>query len=333
MTDFDLTILQDFLSGTASEEQERLVCEWLESSEENRRFFAEFTTNTTLHETVVNPDFDEHREDMLVRLNSRIDASEKESTRRAFSFASAAAGFLAAMAVAAVVALCVILPRQTPVQVDKVEPAVFMHSYANTSASVKSVLLADGTKIFLKPGSELEYNVTGYDDKREVVLRGEGYFDVAKDSLRPMFVHTENLSLKVLGTAFSVKTNFMDEKVEVVLERGSVRLLSPEGTGLVRLSPNQMASYDPSTGDLTLETLRAVPFIIEQFNLESLDNVTVSQIIRHLEHIYGVRIESHVKHPETRYYFNFLKTDTIDEVLNIVERLTGEKCKLSTNTY
>lgn len=330
MTDIDLTLLQDFISGTASEEQERAVCEWLEAAEENRRFFAEFTTNATLHETIVDPEFENNREDMLARLNSRIDASESEKARRPFSFVSAAAGFLAAMAIAAVVALCVIIPRHDPVMKDVV-PAVVMHSYVNSSASVKSVLLADGTKIFLKPGSELEYNVTGIDDKREIVLRGEGYFDVAKDTLRPMFVHTENLSLEVLGTAFSLKTDFSDEKVEVVLERGSVRLLSAEGQGLVRLSPNQMASYDGSTGDLTLETLKAVPFIIEQFNLESLDNVSVSQIIRHLERIYGVRIESRIMHPEKRYYFNFLKTDSIDEVLNIVERLTGEKCKLSTN--
>lgn len=336
MSDFDLTILQEFISGKATPEQERLVYEWLESSEENRRFFVGFTTNATLHETLISPDFLSHREDMISRLNSRIDAGEEQTQRRSFSFTSAFAGFAAAVAAAIVTAVFLFHPLRlhpgNPVKAAKVAQeaeAPMMYSYANSSATVRSVLLADGSKIFLKPGSELEYNVTGLSDKRELYLTGEMYIDVAKDSLRPMFVRTGKLSLKVLGTAFSLKTSPSDSRVEVVLERGSVRLLSPDGVGLVRLSPNQKAVYDSVTEDVNIESLRAMPYLIEQFNLESLSDVTVNQIISHLEHIYGVRIIATISHPDRRYYFNFLKTDTIEEVLNIVENLSGERCRIA----
>lgn len=333
MTDFNISILQAFIDGNASPEQEKLIFEWLECSEENRRFFAELSSNVTLHETLADSSFDEHREDMIARLNSRIDAEEEPVQKHKSSFHATIIGLLAASVAAAVAAIFIIPVLSTPktdVSIETV-PAPRMFTYANSDISVKHMMLADGTKVFLKPGSELEYNVTGIADRREIVIRGEGYFDVAKDSLRPMFVRTEKLSVKVLGTAFTVKTQNASDDVEVVLERGSVRLLSNDGVGLVRMVPNQRAVFSSSTGDVSIESLNAFPYVVEQFNLESLDNATLGQIIRHLEHIYGVSLKADIKHPEKRYYFNFLRSDSIEDVLNIVENLTSEDVTINTN--
>lgn len=53
-----------------------------------------------------------------------------------------------------------------------------------------------------------------------MILQGEGNFDVAKDEARPFLVKTDDLSVRVLGTAFNLKCYPGDERVEATLVQG-----------------------------------------------------------------------------------------------------------------
>lgn len=68
------------------------------------------------------------------------------------------------------------------------------------------LVLSDGTKVWLNADSKIKYPVSFGQDKREVSLRGEGYFEVAKDSTRPFIVSTDKMDVRVLGTTFDVNT-------------------------------------------------------------------------------------------------------------------------------
>jgi ferric-dicitrate binding protein FerR (iron transport regulator) len=58
---------------------------------------------------------------------------------------------------------------------------------------------------------------------REVVLDGEAYFDVVKQPQRPFIVHVSGYDIRVLGTAFNVKSYPKDKTVETTLIRVSCR--------------------------------------------------------------------------------------------------------------
>lgn len=330
MKDFDISILLLYMEGNASEAQQSEILAWLEESEENKRFFADYSANYYLHKTVSAPLFETERDRMMQRLSNRIDASEEKNEMpvRRFSFASAAVGFCSCMAVAAAILAAVILWPST--HETSLEKESLKYCYANSTTDTKSLILADGTKMFLKPGSEIEYDVTGDPAKRTIRLRGEAFFDVAADSLRPMFVETDILDLKVIGTAFSVRSQKSNCPAEVILERGCVQLMSPTGNPIVRMSPNQKATLSDAGSVVKIENIIATPYVIEQFNLETLENATIAQIIRRLERIYGVSIECKANNPANTYYFNFLKTDTVMEALEVVRQLTGEQCRLIT---
>ncbi len=51
---------------------------------------------------------------------------------------------------------------------------------------------------------------------------GEAFFDVAKNAQYPLYVSTNYVNIKVLGTAFNVKTDEKHQNVETVLARGKV---------------------------------------------------------------------------------------------------------------
>lgn len=100
--------------------------------------------------------------------------------------------------------------------------------------------LSDNTKVYLNAGSSLRYPVRFTGDKREVVLIGEGYFEVAKDSTKPFIVKAGNIDVRVMGTAFNVNaypdeacisTTLVEGKVQV--DYGTERQIMQPGTRLV----------------------------------------------------------------------------------------------------
>ena len=87
-----------------------------------------------------------------------------------------------------------------------------------------TLVLSDGSKITLNAGSEIKYPAAFTGQNREVYLSGEAFFDVAKDHRHPFIVRTKNISVKVLGTAFDVKSYEDELLTETTLLRGKVEI-------------------------------------------------------------------------------------------------------------
>jgi ferric-dicitrate binding protein FerR (iron transport regulator) len=86
------------------------------------------------------------------------------------------------------------------------------------------IILPDGTQVWLNSESKLVYNNVFNGKLREVTLEGEAYFDVVKDHARPFIVHTSGINIKVLGTAFNVKSYPRDPTIEATLVRGLIEV-------------------------------------------------------------------------------------------------------------
>lgn len=102
-------------------------------------------------------------------------------------------------------------------------------------------LLADGTTVWLNAGSKLIYDNDFTGATREVRLEGEAFFDVVKQANRPFIVHTSGIDIRVLGTAFNVKSYPEDKNVETTLYRGLVQVQRHEDVANTPISlvPNQ----------------------------------------------------------------------------------------------
>ena len=111
--------------------------------------------------------------------------------------------------------------------------------------------LTDGSTVWLQSGSTLAYDSSFGAESRDVKLRGEGFFDIAKDPERPFTVEVEGLRIRVHGTKFNVNTSHEDRTVAVSLVEGSVALDSGNGETR-RLHPGEIACYDPATQELNI---------------------------------------------------------------------------------
>ena len=348
MTGPDIELIRKYIARKTNESEERAILEWMEASPDNPRYMADLVANISYHDALTDEELESRQDAMMQRLNARIDAGgemienrlnrnwrrngdenlggnqeRSGAKRRGIRWA------LAAVAAAAAVAAVVFLNTHGSGCVGTQPADTLQLCLANNGTSVKTYLLADNTKVFLKPGSEISYNVSGLEDSRQLRLRGEAYFDVARDSLRPFIVHTENISVKVLGTAFTVSSIPGRPDTEVVLERGKVRILSSEGTSMLDLKPNQSARYSSAEGVVDVESCYAKAFVASHFNLVSLEDATLAEIVSALEDSFETEIGVRdVKRPQERYYFNYLKTDSLDDILSVLEFITGANCEI-----
>ncbi|UTW45759.1 FecR domain-containing protein [bacterium SCSIO 12696] len=91
--------------------------------------------------------------------------------------------------------------------------------YATSIGEQKTLSLLDGSTVLLNTNSELE--VSYAETHRSVyLLRGEAYFEVAKNADRPFRVYAGSGRIQAIGTAFSVHVQESD--VSVLVAEGSV---------------------------------------------------------------------------------------------------------------
>lgn len=153
-----------------------------------------------------------------------------------------------------------------------------------------TVVLPDGSKVWLNAASVMTYatslNARG---ERRVDLRGEAYFQVAKDKAHPFIVKTGNQEIKVLGTEFNVTSYANEPAIKTTLLEGSVRIAGGTMQSPVVLKPGQQA--ENSGGRLkviSVDTREAVAWKSGEFIFNGED---IYSIMRKLSRWYGVEVE------------------------------------------
>ena len=113
------------------------------------------------------------------------------------------------------------------------------------SGSRSKIKLPDGTTVWLNSNSTLTYNNENFGVQvREVSLVGEAYFDVIENTSKPFIIHTSKMDIKVLGTAFNVKSYINDKTTETTLIRGSVEVTLNDRQEKIMLKPNEKLIFN-----------------------------------------------------------------------------------------
>src|ERR1035437_7245902 len=130
--------------------------------------------------------------------------------------------------------------------------------------SKTTIELPDSSVVVLNSGSTLSYPDKFETASRTVKLTGEAFFEVKRNSRRPFYVQTKDVTIKVLGTKFNVKSYPDDNTSETTLVSGSVEILqNSQGNKKVVdpifLKPNQKAIFTRTTGLTELKDLNKEP--------------------------------------------------------------------------
>jgi len=86
------------------------------------------------------------------------------------------------------------------------------------------VVLTDGTKVWLNAASTLVFPTVFKGTTREISLKGEGYFEVARNASKPFVVKVGDMRVDVLGTSFNIMAYEDEAAVRTTLLEGAVRV-------------------------------------------------------------------------------------------------------------
>lgn len=112
------------------------------------------------------------------------------------------------------------------------EHSAFITKTATTSIHVPmgsktSVVLPDGSTVWLNADSEIHYSSVFGLENRDLHLTGEAFFDVISDSIKPFNVHAAGITVKAYGTRFNVKAYPDDLTLAATLEEGNIDVVIP----------------------------------------------------------------------------------------------------------
>jgi ferric-dicitrate binding protein FerR (iron transport regulator) len=246
-------------------------------------------------------------------------------------------------AVAASVIIAILIPVLNKSHVDSKQSSLpFAQNLVSTrNGSKTKIQLPDGTQVWLNADSKIAYGNDFTGSYRQVSLKGEAFFDVVKDASRPFIIHTDAVDIKVLGTAFNVRSYSNEKVMETALIRGSIEVTLHQNPGKkIILKPNEKLivkndsvvvpasdikakSNDKQIPLLTLTQVHHVREGADSATMETLwtknklvfDGETLQQVALKLERWYGVKVTIQSNQLKNVEYSGVFDDEELPEVL------------------
>lgn len=199
---------------------------------------------------------------------------------------------------------------------------IIMQTISSRQGMVSQFLLADGTKVWLNSGSELQFPTRFAGDKREVMLKGEAFFEVTKDKKQPFRVNANDLKIDVLGTSFDVISYSDDCNSEVILAKGKVDLSSENGEikkqyGL--LKAGERAIYEKTKKSINIQSVDVDKYISWREGSLIFRDDCMKDVVDRLSRWFNVEII--VNDPEINKYIYkaTFRNENLIQVLNLLK--------------
>ena len=284
-----LILLNKFVNGDCSLEEEDLILKWYNGIGNKRRL-----------------DLTEEQVRLLEgRLLSRILSksqigkigTQPHNNSRFILYKIAAA---IVILVTAGTAVFLLKPKEViePARITQAADADELVHIRNTDKAVRHIILKDGSEVSLQPQSELRFPSIFDAKQREVHLTGEAFFEIKKASNQPFIVFANQVVTKVLGTSFRIKAYQNEGEITVSVSTGKVSVFTQsndnqkEVTEEVVLTPNQRAIYDKEKKHVSKQLVLEPHIILPKPTLFDMkyDEAPVIKIFQVLEENYGIDI-------------------------------------------
>ncbi len=182
-----------------------------------------------------------------------------------------------------------------------------------------TLVLADGTKVWLNSESRLRYPEFFDGPARTVNLEGEAFFDVTKVAGTSFIVTTREINIEVLGTAFDVAAYADDEQVSATLVEGSVQIRTHDATGTWLLKPSQRAVYDSESHTVAVADTDTDLYTSWIRGYLTFESESLEQVIQKLVRNYGIpMLLTDPALKEFKFSGKLDMQETVDQVLNII---------------
>ena len=182
--------------------------------------------------------------------------------------------------------------------------------------------LPDGSSGWLNGGSYLKFPLSFRGKSREVMLRGEAYFEILSDPKKPFVVNGDNFEVVAHGTSFNVRAYPNDDIVTVTLVQGNIDVSGIKDGRRRKISITEsgyMCSYDLNT--LACKTARVDVDKITAWKDGRLvfRDESFEEVVKKINRWYNVKMIIKDKELESYTYLATFEDETLDEVLKLLK--------------
>ena len=191
------------------------------------------------------------------------------------------------------------------------------------------IKLDDGTKGWVNAETKLKYPVTFVGDRREVVLEGEAFFDVAKNE-KPFIVKTSFGDVRVLGTAFGISAYASEPESYTTLVRGKVSV-EREGIKPVVILPGEQV-VTSKDGKMIKQQVDVEEFVGWKDGIYVFKEKSLGEIMKTLERWYNISVDFQEKSlVDLPFTGNLKRYDDINVFFDALTRTGDMKYRVEGN--
>ena len=282
----------------------------------------EVINETSIDETQIQLD-DISKYSLLTRILSTTD-SNKPTIRKFGNWIKYAAIAILAIGLSCTAYIIGYQESSAPVEVALIEKS-------NAKGRKTTFNLPDGTIVKLNSSSRLQFPKYFDEDKREVILEGEAFFDVTKNKEKPFIIKSGKITITVLGTSFNVNAYPDSDQIQVSVVTGKVKVESDgkkTDVETVFLDPNKKAIYEKANGSLTTSSFLIEEDLAWKRGVVIFKNADADDVIQKLEEWYGVKIEIENKSSKKWDLSAKFENENLEHVMNIIGHQIGFNFKI-----
>lgn len=186
-----------------------------------------------------------------------------------------------------------------------------------------NITLSDGSVVHLNSATELKYPVVFDEEKREVHVSGEAYFEVKKEEKRPFYVVVDGMRIRVYGTSFNVNTQ-REGVVQTVLVEGRVGIMAEGMDEEYRMSPSQLAEYNKERSLIEVKEVDVESYVAWKDGFFVFEDESLEQIMNTLSLWYDVDV--FYVNPQLKglhFTGHMRRYDQIDNILKAIGSAVG----------
>jgi len=213
----------------------------------------------------------------------------------------------------------------------------------NARGTKSTIVLPDGSKIWLNADSKIKYPPAFAGRLREVYLSGEAFFDVAKDATKPFIIHLSKGTVKVLGTSFNIRA-YEDEKlIETSVSTGRVAFI-PASTKTIHqpdtiyITPNNKVRYSLNDDQVKVEPTAAAEDKAWTEGKLIFKALTLEEIAIELERNFGKKVVFVEEEPKQYRLTGTFENNSLEDILfylsktkNFNYTITNSELLIATN--
>jgi ferric-dicitrate binding protein FerR (iron transport regulator) len=301
-------IIHRYFRGKLADNEYEKLTNYLQD-EINRKYFEEAKL-----EWEINPELDEQGTTNLTslryKLNQKPSAKPKMQLTRQL--------WVRVASVAAILVIGLLIGSAVTYLISSAKGTAEQLVFETPRGEKSMVTLPDGSEVWLNANSRLVYNSFS-SNHRQVELKGEAFFKVARNEKAPFVVKTNECDIEVLGTTFNVMAYDEFGRKEITLLTGKVNVQTENAEQV--LSPGQaLILRDDQIRVVEVSATEASAWVENKFNFR---NIPLTELMKRLENWYDVDITLENKSgKEVNFTGTFKNEETIWQVLDAIQVYT-----------